>query len=346
MKTQTSLLSLVAVLVYLNPTSADAGCSDIWEDLICTPYGRINPICVPVELPLGKKLLSCHVTANEDEYAVGANVYASRGSDCSDGADYCVFGSDVNGDDFCCPIAGDEWTIIEVYGSDYSDEISLFRQAYLSTRWTTYDHPIKGRVYGLGEDDLIFGSKESEGYYEQDYLHGDGGEDTIHGEEGNDNITGDSNIDTIFGDQGDDTIFGGADDDTIYGDQGDDIIFGDADDDTIFGGSGVDDISGGDGDNIIDGGDDPDTIVTGTGNDRVAGGAGNDTITTNGGDDTVCGDDDDDSIFSGPGEDNVWGGDGSDLVYAGTETDNCHAEEKHECETEIPLPPMRPYLCP
>ena len=101
-------------------------------------------------------------------------------------------------------------------------------------------------------------------------------EGSIH----NDWLTGDGNDNTLIGGRGDDRLNGGAGDDTLRGDRDDDTLYGDTGDDTLEGSYGDDTLHGGAGDDTLDGG---------WGSDRLEGGAGTDTygFSTSHGTDTI-----------------------------------------------------------
>lgn len=71
-------------------------------------------------------------------------------------------------------------------------------------------------------------------YFQNIYIYGTAGDDTIFGSEGRDKIDGTAGNDTIYGMAGVDTIRGSAGNDTISGGAGEDILYGGGDFDTSF----------------------------------------------------------------------------------------------------------------
>lgn len=253
--------------------------------------------------------IMCDLTVNGTRDSTDGLAFAVASTRlCGTGYDYCAWGNDADGTDFCCllTVEGDE-TFFSILGGSYDDHISYWYSSYNMNNHggvATFE----GRVYGRSGVDVIEGSRVTGTSY-TDRLNGDGGDDTIYGLAGNDYITG--------GDQ-DDTIYGGQDADTIEGNVGYDSLAGNAGNDTIFGGTQTDYISGGDGQDILHGDDD---------------------------DDIVCGDEQNDGTITGDGGDDVlWGGGGTDNAQGGLGYDTCDAETG-SCEATIGGG-TRPGLCP
>lgn len=111
---------------------------------------------------------------------------------------------------------------------------------------------------GTGDDDIIRpgevsdevdvvppGSVPGAG---EDFISGNGGNDTLGGGGGNDIIRGDEGRDRLRGNAGDDLLGGGKRADRLTGGKGDDTLSGDDGRDRLHGGLGSDVLVGGDGD--------------------------------------------------------------------------------------------------
>lgn len=98
-----------------------------------------------------------------------------------------------------------------------------------------------------------------------DYVEGDGGNDTIYAGAGDDEVWGDNNI-TVTNLWIDDVNAAGND--ILFGMDGNDTLYGGGGNDQLYGGADVDQLFGGDGDDILSAG-------TGWG-DELTGGAGTD----------------------------------------------------------------------
>jgi Ca2+-binding RTX toxin-like protein len=140
------------------------------------------------------------------------------------------------------------------------------------------------------------------------FLHGYD-DQAIHGYGGDDWIWTGYGADTLYGDEGDDTLVADLNDDVVFGGTGNDLIYGDGYDVLMEHPSGGDDrLYGGEGD---------DTIKASAGNDLLYGGQGNDTLRAGSGDDYLEG---------GIGNDHMFGNDGSDTFRfsAGDGWDTVH----------------------
>ena len=73
-----------------------------------------------------------------------------------------------------------------------------------------------------------------------DFIDGEGGDDSIKGLDGNDDITGGSGDDKLYGGEGNDKLDGGTGDDTLDGGPGNDELTGGSGNNTLDGGEGVD----------------------------------------------------------------------------------------------------------
>lgn len=131
------------------------------------------------------------------------------------------------------------------------------------------------------------------------------GADVVYGTNHNDWLDGQGDDDTLYANDGDDDLYGGGGDDALFGLRGHDEMYGEGDDDTLEGGGGNDHMDGGSGDDTLYG----DNFVYGVpqggnpGNDYMIGGSGNDMLFGQDGTDTLRG---------GTGRDTLTGGAGGD----------------------------------
>ncbi len=234
---------------------------------------------------------------------------------------YSVWGTDGTGQKFACPFndtsARGAIFNVRLKGTKFNDELRFNYQngtAYLKGQI------LMGTIYGKGGDDVIVGSPEDNGQYEE-YLFGEGGADRIEALAGDDFIDGGNGGDTILGGDGNDTIEGEAGGDTIKGGQGQDVIRGGNGDDTLRGGEGRDTIEGGAGSDTIYGGERQDTIYGGRGADTLHGDDGNDTLYGDNGQDVLHGDAGNDTLEGGAGKDTLYGGDNDDTLDGGLKAD-------------------------
>ena len=290
---------MVVVALTLAPEAARAAC-DTYSSETC------HNVCIEVD-----DTLECDLTRNSG--TAGGQISAVFADDgfCDDGSskDYCAWGTDGAGNDFCCTFQHDsnDKTFV-VLGTEAADLISLYYSCtseYDLDDWG-YGALFVGEVSARGGGDFITGSRAITATY-KDKLHGDDGADDIAGQSGNDEISGDAGNDP--------NIDGGAGDDTLRGDGGSDVLLGGDGADTMNGGSGQDIMVGGTGNDIMNGDSDPDAI---------------------------CGDGNDDTLRGNGGEDLLWGGADTDNADGGTETDYCDAETV-TCEASLG---SRPLACP
>jgi len=172
-------------------------------------------------------------------------------------------------------------------------------------------HPWWAQYGTMGQDNVTSA-------YDEDapalYYVALGGDDFVFGNGSDDTIYGGSGMDSLGGNDGDDLLYGQGDDDWISGGAGRDNIFGGSGNDWIFGGEGADSINGGSGNDTLFG----DYIVGSTPekgwvnyDDLIHGGAGNDQIMGAFGNDTLRGGTGEDVLFGGSGDDVLFGNDGS-----------------------------------
>lgn len=100
---------------------------------------------------------------------------------------------------------------------------------------------------GTAGDDLIFAGFG----VAPDILNGGAGEDFLFGEGGNDTLAGNADSDLLAGGAGNDNLQGGPGDDVLLGGANRDQLFGGLGDDLLIGGSDQDSLFGGDGDDIV-----------------------------------------------------------------------------------------------
>lgn len=306
------LLALgVMVGAALAPRGVEA-CPGTYTDCDGGAGGGID-IC---QLNAGGTRWICDVTRNGDPIAATnylTIVFDSGSALFCDGEEYCAWGTDADGNNFCCAITDAGINAVEGWGGSGIDYINLQHDVgttqYNLDNFTT-GFILNGIVAGRGGNDTIRGSRVDSPSTYHDQLHGDDGRDVIEGHEGNDEITGDDGADTIHGMDGDDNIRGGAGIDNILGGADDDDIHGDGDNDFISGGSGVDTLYG----------------------DEE--------------DDTICGDDDEpDELYGGPDNDTLWGADDTDRKYGDDGADDCDTNGTNVSCTDSIDPGDRPG-CP
>jgi Ca2+-binding RTX toxin-like protein len=131
------------------------------------------------------------------------------------------------------------------------------------------------------------------------------GDDLAYGTQSNDWIDGQGHDDTIYANDGDDDLYGGGGDDDLFAGPGHDDLFGGDGADTLEGNGGNDDLDGGAGNDTLHG----DNNVLGVpqggnpGNDSLFGGSGEDQLFGQDGNDTLRGGTDRDVLTGGAGAD-------------------------------------------
>lgn len=295
---------LVVSLAIQVPLSADASqCLDSSITNACNG-GDTSDICYLTTTVSTNDTLSCHLAANGDTSA--ADIHAVY-----DGTLIEVFGTDADGNDFCCLSSPSSslW-YVKIEGSTQGDSIDL---QYVDGS-STYDlenasgKTMVATVKGDDGIDFIYGSNSTSAAYEED-LHGDDGNDTIHGRAGNDDIYGGDDIDTVWAGDGNDYVDGGHHTDYLHGENGQDDLIGREGDDHLFGEAG-------------------DDVLCGGLNDSAG-----------------------DHLEGGPGSDTLWGpdasgADGGDYRDGDGDWDGCDfvgGGGFFDCDTEISEPPS---VCP
>ncbi len=236
--------------------------------------------------------------------------------------DYCVFGEDPFGNEFCCETAPGTLTAMEFFGGAGTDVIQLH---YPSTTLDDYG-ATQGffvTVYGLLDADSISGSTSTTSTFHEtlyggsgdDLIIGFGGPGLIYGGAGNDDLDGSSAFSgTIYGEDGDDAISCGSSGCIEYGGPGKD---------TLQGGSGADELHGGADNDALSGSGGDDTLYGETGNDDLHGGDDVDTLYGGPDDDNVCGDGGDGDTVLGQAGTDVLYDDGVDTLDGGLDADTC-----------------------
>lgn len=299
------ILSIGTVLIGFSPALAQ----DLpFEDCSGNPGAAPSPfdgddcndICVRHD---GGDEGHCALSHNASDTAdTSANAVTGYGSDPDR---LSVWGSDSDGDSFCCVLDDmDLLATLIIEGSDTRDDVIRLFYSASSDELSCDDDTLFVEVLGNGGDDFIAGSSTDtetrlsgcssyDGFvcYREE-LNGGQGNDGINGRAGDDCLKGNQGWDTLRGQLGSDFLAGLQDVDELSGGSGDDEIEGGDDTDLLWGGGGDDFMSGGDGADVLMGGD------------------GNDTLNGNNGNDTLCG-----GATSGSGQDALYGIDVSSLCF-------------------------------
>ncbi len=262
------------------------------------------------------------------DLAYVANTDAAEAYIVRNGSYWEVFGTEGNGDDFCCMIPVSSINSIDLWGTQNDDVLSAIYDdgTYYEMEPGSYNMSVV--IYGMAGSDTITGSNWNGSPTCYDVLYGEwvgagvGSVDYIDGNDGNDVINGGPGADEINGGDDHDTIYGDAGADIIDAGAGTDVVYGGLQGDTIYGGSGPDELHGDDHDDTIYGGTEADTIYGGIGVDYLWGGSGNDIINGNGGNDYLYGEEDDDTLCGGQGNDLLYAGPDDDILWAGITTDD------------------------
>jgi Ca2+-binding RTX toxin-like protein len=215
---------------------------------------------------------------------------------------------------------------IRATGSDFADVID-YRGAL---------HFQDNIIHGLGGDDRIYGG------HGQNILYGDAGDDVITSFLGDDIIYGGAGNDVINASDGwkqlgsvanrarwnvdNDYIVGGDGDDVIYDMVGNNTILGGRGNDRIYAGMGNDTIYAGEGDDFVSGLAGNDRIAGLAGADRIRAGQGDDYVDGGEGDDAIDGDEGNDILIAGAGNNVLHGGDGLDRLFGGRDRDTLYGD--------------------
>ena len=252
--TMRNVLLSVVFIAALAPSYAGATCPTGYTDC---DGGAAAVICTQA----GNGDITCNLGANGGTSASSAKAYTNSGGDFE------AWGTDSDGNDFCCNFDMECQDVVTINGTDYVDVIDLNGAA------TSLDC-VTDFVFGSGAADDITGSDGTA----VDNLNGEAGNDTVNGLSGPDNIDGGSSNDTLYGGTGNDTIHAGTGDDYVYAGIGNDTVYAEDGYDHVKGESGDDYVDGGANDDNICGGFDGDDLYGGTGNDKVDGGPQLDSI--------------------------------------------------------------------
>lgn len=299
--------TLAMVLGFLTAVpAAKADCPDGWSTDVCDPDG-VN-IC-----SVAAGVWTCDLTRTGDTSEAEAYmIYDPDNLICTEG-DYCAFGRDADGNDFCCELDPGEWSGASLNGGSFGDRLYLqyddetYGEFDLEGWDSDPEAEFDGLVYGYDGQDWIYGSRYSTDHRYKDILLAGDGADHVYAEDG---------YDVIYGGESGDYLYGGPGEDWVFGEAGVDYIWGEGDNDHLDGG--------------------PD-------NDYISAGSGQDTCHGQGGDDVVCGDGDDDSLLGDVGNDSLWGDGGtSDVATGGPGTDDSCNAETWSCEHWLTSRPACP----
>ncbi len=266
--------------------------------------------------------------AGNDVYVVDFNGY-------SDSADWTIHEDSGGGTDTV--IIDGLWSSFSLQLDDNVENLTLRSQES------------SGSIYGNAlNNQLIIDT----GNWENDWLNGGAGADTMAGGQGSDGYQVDNVGDKIVEaeDEGEDYVYssvsyvlpanvedlylqgeganingtGNAEDNEIYGNGGNNVISGLGGDDYLKGNDGNDNIQGGDGNDSLNGGFDNDVLAGGNGNDDLYGESGNDNLDGGAGNDYADGGEGKDTVSGGAGDDELRGGDydnESDVLTGGAGND-------------------------
>jgi Ca2+-binding RTX toxin-like protein len=140
---------------------------------------------------------------------------------------------------------------------------------------------------------------------EQQWINGDGGNNTRYGTNYDDQIYGYNGNDFLYGNNGNDLIYGGGNDDKLWGGNQNDKLWGEDGSDELRGDDGNDELRGGGNDDKLWGGNQDDKLWGEDGSDELVGDSGNDEL--NGGNN-------DDKLWGSGNNDKLWGENGNDIL--------------------------------
>jgi len=184
-------------------------------------------------------------------------------------------------------------------------------------------NPVNNFINGDGNNNSIVGTELN------DQISLSGGNNLVLGKDGNDNIFGGTGNDSLYGGYGNDWIVGGEGNDFLNGNEDKDYVNGNQGNDTVRGGQNDDLVRGGQGNDLIYGdqnndilaGDQGDDTIFGAGTYDSLGGSDNDTIFGGNGNDLLYGNAGNDWAFGENGNDTLYGGQGNDFLFGGTGDD-------------------------
>ncbi len=223
----------------------------------------------------------------------------------------------------------------------------------------------KDEMWGGGDLDVMFGNDDDDKMYgydgnfvaagvDADVMFGGSGDDYMEGDNesllmvtSNDFMFGQGGQDTMNGGMQIDLMFGGPDNDTMNGDSNGlalltslDVMFGEDGNDTMDGGNATDVMFGNDGNDTMDGDNEAlgllisfDVMFGNNGNDTMNGGANTDIVFGNAGSDNVNGDSNNlllplsnDLLFGNDGGDTMDGGNGVDVMFGNDGADTMQGD--------------------
>ena len=223
---------VLLTLAALGPSAAWAGCPPSFGTSCQVGTLATFDVCEYDDV-LDEWECRFHTEGSVSPLMVAVNDFSGAGETV-----YNVWGTQPNGDNFCCErtsTATDPICSVSLIAQDEddntgdTDDVLKFQWptgAFLDTN-SECSGLFSGYIYGDAGDDLIVGSSSTD----PDYL------DVLRGEEGNDEIMGHDGDDLIYGMDGDDVICGGAGDDDIHGNEGDDELYGGSGTDLSNGGN-------------------------------------------------------------------------------------------------------------
>ena len=89
------------------------------------------------------------------------------------------------------------------------------------------------------------------GSYDDDWVYGGDGHDSLGGGDGQDELYGEAGNDVLGAGAGNDSLWGGLGNDSLGGADGDDLLYGEDGDDTLNGAHGNDTLTGGPGADVF-----------------------------------------------------------------------------------------------
>lgn len=272
-----------------------------------------NTIEIKITGNAGNNILIGNDAANVIDSGVGLDsIYGHGGNDLITLSGFITFSGESSDSKYVDAGAGDDtingsWSSDRIHGGEGADTI------YSDAAPFADDY-----VYGDGGNDSIFIGGNGDSRFSESFVDGGAGDDIITCEVNNrESINGGEGADSIYSAGGDDFVDGGAGSDHIDAGDGDDTVIYDAADSSAEGGNGIDTLDAseaaadttGNGVNIdlSDGND----VYSGF--ENIIGSAYNDTL---------AGDDNNNVLDGGAGDDNLSGKGGADtfVLSAGNDT--------------------------
>ncbi|MFN0191090.1 MAG: calcium-binding protein, partial [Aestuariivirga sp.] len=196
--------------------------------------------------------------------------------------------------------------------------------------------------FGDAEGDTFNGFEDIVGSFFNDFLIGDGNQNTLNGSDGNDVLSGLGGVDLLWGGNGQDFLYGGSGGDLLDGGEGSDAIAGEDGADTIWGREGADMIIGGASGDSLFGGDGTDTLsYTGSASGvtvdlnvgvGIGGHANLDTFSEF---ENITGSSHDDTLLGDNGSNVLNGAEGNDQMTGRIGNDTYHVDSNFDVTTEL-----------